>query len=135
MFKPNAPFATIATKDVGEVAAEMLTEEPWGQPHMREPLGPGDYTMAEAARIFGAAIGKPNLNYVQFPYDDARKVMLGTGLSESCVDGVIELVRSFNEGALRAMQQLRSAQNTTSTTLQEFADEVFRRAYERIRAA
>jgi uncharacterized protein YbjT (DUF2867 family) len=135
MFKPNAPFAMIATKDVGEVAAEMLTEEPWGQPRIRELLGPRDYTMAEAARIFGTAIGKPDLKYVQFPYDDARNAMLGTGLSASYVDGVIELVRSFNEGRLRAMQQPRSAQNTTSTTLQEFADEVFRRAYEGMRAA
>jgi hypothetical protein len=61
--------------------------------------------------------------------------MLGEGLSANYVDGVTELVRSFNEGKLRAMRQPRTAQNTTPTTLQEFAEEVFRKAYETRTAA
>ena len=62
----------IAAKDVGEKAAELLTEEPFRQPRVRELLGPRDYTMAEMTRILGSAIGKPDLRYGQFSYDDAR---------------------------------------------------------------
>ena len=62
----------IAAKDVGGKAAELLTEEPFRQPRVRELLGPRDYTMAETTRILGSAIGKPDLRYVQFSYDDAR---------------------------------------------------------------
>jgi hypothetical protein len=61
--------------------------------------------------------------------------MLGIGESASYADAVLELVRSFNEGGLRAMKQPRTAQNTTPTTLQEFAGEVFRKAYETETAA
>jgi uncharacterized protein YbjT (DUF2867 family) len=94
----------IATKDIGEIAAELLAEEPFGQPRIRELLGPRDHTMTEAARILGGVIGKPDLKYVQFPYSDVRKAMLGTGLSANYVDAVIQLVRSFNEGRLHAME-------------------------------
>jgi uncharacterized protein YbjT (DUF2867 family) len=129
-YKPNAALPMIATKDVGAIAAQLLAEESFRQPHIRELLGPRDYTMTETAQVLGTAIGKPDLKYVQFPYENARKAILGTGLSTSYVDGVIELVRSFNEGKLHAMEQPRSAQNTTSTTLQEFAGDVFRQAFE-----
>ncbi len=38
-------------------------------------LGPRDVSFAEAAKILGAAIGKPDLQYVQFSYEDAEKAM------------------------------------------------------------
>jgi hypothetical protein len=55
--------------------------------------------------------------------------MLGVGLSPSFVDAVTETARSFNEGTAWALEK-RSAQNTTTTTLQQFAEDVFRKAYE-----
>jgi hypothetical protein len=96
---------------------------------MREVLGPRDCTMAEAIRILGSAIGKPDLKYVQIPYEDGRGHMLGEGLSPSFVDAVTETARRFNEGTVWAREK-RSAQNTTTTTLEQFAEAVFRKAYE-----
>ncbi|MGH8592768.1 MAG: hypothetical protein ACREX9_20820 [Gammaproteobacteria bacterium] len=40
---------------------------------MRELYGPRDYTHREATSILGAAIGKPDLVYVEFSYEDFRK--------------------------------------------------------------
>ena len=134
-FRPDAALPMIATRDVGEMAAALLTERRFQQPRVRTLLGPRNYTMTETARVLGAAIGKPDLKYVQFPYEVVREAMLGTGMSASYVDGVLELVRSFNEGKLRAMEEPRSAPNTTATTLQEFAQEAFRKAYETMTAA
>jgi uncharacterized protein YbjT (DUF2867 family) len=129
MFRGDIATPMVAAKDVGERAAELLTEEPFRQPRVREVLGARDYTMAEATRILGSAIGKPDLKYVQLSYQDARKHMLGVGLSPSFVDAVTPTARIFNRGALRGKEE-RSAQNTTSTTLEQFAEEVFRKAYE-----
>ncbi len=129
MFRPDIATPMISTKDVGEKAAELLAEEPFRQPRVRELLGPRDYTMAEATRILGAAIGKPELRYVQTRYEEARAAMLGMGLSPSFVDAVTETARSFNEGIVWAREK-RSPQNTTTTTLEQFAEEVFRKAYE-----
>ncbi len=129
MFRSDNAMPMVATKDVGEKAAELLTEEPFRQPRVREVLGPRDYTMAEATRILGSAIGKPGLEDVQIPYDDARRHMLGVGLSPSFVDAVIETARSFNEDIVWAREK-RSVRNTTTTTLERFAEVVFRKAYE-----
>jgi uncharacterized protein YbjT (DUF2867 family) len=64
MFRGDIATPMVATKEVGEKAAELLTEEPFRQPRVREVLGARDYTMAEATGILGSAIGKPELKYV-----------------------------------------------------------------------
>ena len=127
-FRPDAPLPMNATRDVGDIAAEFLTEDPFRQPRIWESLGARDYTMAEATHILGAAIGKPDLKYVQFSYDEARKAMIGFGLSASYADSMMELTRSVNEGKLHS--PTRSPENTTPTTLEQFAEEVFRKAFE-----
>jgi uncharacterized protein YbjT (DUF2867 family) len=127
MFRPDIATPMVAAKDVAAKAAELLTEEPFLQPRVREVLGPRDYTMAEATRILGTAIGRPDLNYVQVPYEDARNQMLAAGLSPSFVDAVTQTAYSFNGGIAWAREK-RSAQNTTSTTLEQFAQEAFRKS-------
>jgi uncharacterized protein YbjT (DUF2867 family) len=124
MFRPDIATPMVAAKDVAAKAAELLTEEPFRQPRVREVLGPRDYTMAEATRILGLAIGQPELKYLQVPYEDARQQMLAAGLSPSFVEAVTQTARSFNEGIAWAREK-RSAQNTTTTTLEQFAEEVF----------
>ena len=131
--RPNLPMPMIATRDIGEKAAELLTEEPFRQPRVRELLGPRDYTMTEATRILGEAIDRPDLKYVQFPYDQARNALLSKGLSASYADGMIEMIRCGNEGTAPATEN-KSADSTTATTLEQFAQEVFREAYEALTA-
>jgi uncharacterized protein YbjT (DUF2867 family) len=127
-FRPDLPTSMIAAKDVGKIAALLLTEESFRQPRVRELLGPSDYTMAEAVRILGASIGRPEARYVQASYEDARAAMIGAGLSASFADAVMETARGFNEGKVWAKER-RSDRNTTETSLEEFAEEVFAEAY------
>jgi hypothetical protein len=54
--------------------------------------------------------------------------MLGMGVSRSFADAAMQTARGFNEGKVWAREK-RSAQNTTDTTLERFAQEVFRKAY------
>jgi uncharacterized protein YbjT (DUF2867 family) len=126
--RPDLPFPMIATRDIGEKATELLTAEPLLQPRVRELLGPRDYTMAEATHILGEAIGKPELRYMQFPYDEARNAMIGNGFSASFADAIVEMDRAFNEGKAHP-EKTRSPENTTATTLEQFSQEVFRKAY------
>jgi len=84
--------------------------------------------MTEATRILGEAIGNPDLRYVQFPEEDARKAMSGMGMSDSVVDALLEMERGFNTGKIRPTRE-RSAENTTPTTLEEFARAIFAPAY------
>lgn len=127
--RPDVALPMIATADIGAKVAELLTEEPFAEPRVRELLGPRDYTMTEAARVLGAAIGKPDLKYVQVPYEEARKAMMGHGLSAGNADALVELSRHFNEVIIHGTEA-RSALNTTETTLERFARDVFKSVYE-----
>jgi uncharacterized protein YbjT (DUF2867 family) len=124
MFRGDVATPMVAARDVGARAAALLTGVPFHEPRVREILGARDYTMAEATKILGSAIGHPELTYVQVSYDDARRHMLGGGLSPSFIDAVVETARSFNAGMIWAREE-RSAANTTETTLERWARDAF----------
>jgi len=122
------PIPMVATKDIADEAARLLLAESLMGHSVRYLLGPRDLTMSETARILGEAIGKPDLMYVQFPEADARKAMLGMGMSGGVAETMLEMQRAFNAGRIRPTQE-RNAENTTPTTMEEFAGTVFINAY------
>jgi uncharacterized protein YbjT (DUF2867 family) len=124
----DVPIPMIATKDIGEAAARLLREGTFTGHTVRYLLGPRDLTMSEATRILGDAIGKPGLEYVEFPEEETRKAMAGMGMSRSAVDAMVEMERSLSGGRIRPTQQ-RIAENTTPTPLDEFAKTVFSTVY------
>ena len=73
------------------VAAQIMKSASISGRSVRELLGPHDLTMADATRILGGAIGKPDLPYVQFSYDDAADAMSGMGMPEKTVETMIEM--------------------------------------------
>jgi uncharacterized protein YbjT (DUF2867 family) len=118
--RADLPIAMIATRDIAAVAAQRLIELNFSGTSVQELLGPRDVTMADATRALGRAIDKPELNYVQFPYEEAEQAMLGMGISASVAKGFVEMYRSFNEGVIRPTEK-RSTVNTTPTSIEEFA--------------
>lgn len=110
----------IATKDIAAVAARRLLALDFSGKTTQELLGPRDLSMTEATRILGQAIGKPDLPYVQFPYEEAEKAMIRMGLSLDMARAFIQMYRAFNEGILRPTEP-RSAANTTPSSFEEFA--------------
>ena len=131
--RPDIAIPMIATLDIGSTAAELLSEEPFRQPRVRELLGPREYTMTQAARILGQAIGKPDLPYAQLSYEQARQAMFDMGLTEGYAEAMVELSRHMNETMIQGTE-VRSPLNTTPTTLEHFAQVVFRSAYEQAAA-
>ena len=118
----------VATQDIAAVALKHLLSLDFSGKGHEYILGSRDYTYAEIAKIYGKALGKPELNYVQFPYDDSKKAMIQMGLGESYVDGLHQFVKSLNEG--KVLEDVRrTSENTTPTTAEEFSV-VFKAAYE-----
>ncbi|MEW5979961.1 MAG: NmrA family NAD(P)-binding protein [Acidobacteriota bacterium] len=117
----DLPIPMIAARDIGEAAAELLLGLDFSGHSTRELLGQRDISMQEATRIIGGAIGKPDLAYVQFPYERAEKAMVGMGLSQDVARGMSEMYRAINEGRVRS-QETRSELNSTSTSFEQFAD-------------
>jgi len=112
----------VATRDIAAVAAQALAARDWKGIVIRELLGPRDLSYDEATRILGERIGKPDLQYVQFSYDDMAQALLGAGLSESFARLYVEMTRAFNEGRVRP--RARTLENTTPTEFEEFAEEL-----------
>ena len=118
----------VATKDIAAVALKhLLALDFTGKSH-EYVLGARDYTYEEIASIYGNAIGNPGLRYVQFPYADAKQAMMMMGMGGNFTDRMIEFTKAMNEGLVQGEHQ-RTAENTTPTTAEEFA-EVFRDVYE-----
>lgn len=117
----------IATKDIAAYAARRFDELNFSGTSVQELLGPRDITMTEATKAIGKAIGKDDLPYVQFSYEDVRGELLAAGLSTSAADDLIDLYRGANEGRV-AQTETRSAENTTPTTIEDYATD-FAAAY------
>jgi hypothetical protein len=88
-------------------------------------LGPRGLSYAEATRILGERIGKPDLKYVQFSYADTAKALVQAGLSESFAGLYVEMTRAFNEGKVKPREG-RTSENTTPTRFEDFAGELAR---------
>ncbi|MGH9727400.1 MAG: NAD(P)H-binding protein [Candidatus Acidiferrales bacterium] len=123
-FAADAPFPTIATKDIGDYAAGRLARRDFSGHSTQELLGPRDVSMKETAAIIGRAMGKPNLAYVQMPLPLMESALASIGLPKSSAALLVELWNAGNEGLLDP-QETRSPENTTPTTLDQFAEEVF----------
>jgi uncharacterized protein YbjT (DUF2867 family) len=114
-------LAMIATRDIARVVAEYLVKRDFSGISIRDLLGQRDISMNECAEIIGRKIGKPDLKYVQFPYEEAEKGMIAAGLSEDVSKMLVELHTAINEGLL-GVNLMRTPENTTATPFEEFAD-------------
>ena len=124
----DVPLPMIYTRDIGEAAAESLVKLDFVGMQTRELLGARHVTYAEAAKIIGAAIGKPDLTYRQVPATVLKPAMMQMGMSSNMVDLLLEMSDALNTGHMKS-QEPRSARNTTATTLETFAAEVFAPAF------
>ena len=122
--KADTTFPMVATKDIAAQAAELLTADKLENHAVQYLLGPRNYSLAEATAAIGQAIGRPELPYVAFSYEDAKKGMVGAGLSEDMARLYDEMTRNINDGKSMANGP-RDAASTTPTTIQEFAQTVF----------
>ncbi len=117
--KPDLSFPTIATKDIANYAAKRLLALDFDGNNHQDLLGARNVTYPEMTIVYGAAIGKPDLNYVQFPYADFKGAFMGMGASESVADKMNEFLVRVNAGEIFVAK--RNEENTTPTTIEEFS--------------
>jgi uncharacterized protein YbjT (DUF2867 family) len=125
--KGDVAYPLVATKDIAEVATKRLLALDFTGKSVLPILGAKDYSMNEVTKALGAAIGKPDLNYIAFPYDQARGGMVQNGFSESVADAFIAMSDGINSGVFNT--EVRTSENTTPTTIDEFATTLFAHVY------
>jgi uncharacterized protein YbjT (DUF2867 family) len=132
--RPDLKLPMIATSDIGKAAAEALLRLDFRGKHTRELQGQRDLDYAEATRIIGKAVGKPDLQYIQAPDDQIRAAMVQMGMSDNFARLILEMASALNSGHMRPLET-RNAHNTTSTTFENFVTEFFVPAYQQQTAA
>lgn len=118
---PDVSLPMVATKDIAAVAAGHLSNLDFKGHAIEYILGERNLNYTEVTRALGKALGKEDLQYVQFSYEDAYKSMVEMGLTEDIADLIIGLAKAINSGDLLSHYQ-RTPDNTTATSIEEFAD-------------
>jgi uncharacterized protein YbjT (DUF2867 family) len=116
--------AMIATRDIGDWAAEELLKLRFTGKQTRELLGQRDLTYREVASVIGAAIERPNLAYQQFPPQLIKPALLQSGMSSNMAELLLEMSDALNSGHMAPLEA-RSAENTTPTSIETFVAEEF----------
>jgi len=126
---PDLKHPMIATRDIGDYAAQRILKLDFSGKQTRELLGERDISMNEATSVIARGIGKPDLRYVQFPYEQVQQVLEQMGIPPKTALQFIEMYKAINEGVV-AGREPRSAENTTPTSFEKFVQDIFVPAYQ-----
>ena len=118
----------IATRDVGDYAAQRLLHLDFFGKQTRELLGERDLSMTEVTAVIAHGIGKPDLRYQQFSYDQVQQALTDLGVPPKGAALYVEMYKAINEKVVVALEP-RSPENTTSTSFERFVQDVFVAVY------
>jgi uncharacterized protein YbjT (DUF2867 family) len=119
VIKGDLPVPMIATIDIAERVARHLERRDFVGHSIETVLGPEDVTMNDVTHELGAALGIPELPYLEFPPDGVRVALLGAGFSDEVASLLVEMQLGVNEG--RMMDEVeRTPGTTTPTRIGEF---------------
>lgn len=129
--RPDLMIPMIATRDIGAYAAERLLNLDFSGKQMQELHGERDLSMSEVASVISRAIGKPDLRYLQFTYEQVEQALVQMGIASKTAAYFMEMFQGMNDGIVAGLEP-RSAANTTPTSIETFVKEVFAPAYQGI---
>jgi uncharacterized protein YbjT (DUF2867 family) len=118
----------IATKDIGAAAAEALLKLDFKGKQTQELQGQRNLSYKEVAIVLGGVIGKPGLDYVRLAHDQVVQAMVSMGMSRNFSELVVEMADAMNRGHVKTLEP-RSGKNSTPTSYETFAREVFLPVY------
>jgi uncharacterized protein YbjT (DUF2867 family) len=127
---PDLKLPMIATRDVGDYAAQRLLHLDFSGKQTRELLGERDLSMAEVTAVIGRGIGKSDLPYQQFSYDQVQHALTDLGVPPKGAALYVEMYKAMNEQVVVPIEP-RSPENTTPTSFEKFVQDVFVPVYRR----
>lgn len=124
----DVPVRMVAGADIATAASVALLNPTFTGKSAREVLGDRDYTMQEAAAILGAAVGRPDIPFVRAEPAKAKAALVAHGFSEDVAEKFAEMADALTQQRIQSTVA-RTAANTTATSLEQWACEVFSPAY------
>jgi len=99
-FGGDDKLVMVSPLDIAAAAAEELTA-PNPKSKVRY-IASDERTCKEVARLIGEAIGKPDLQWLVFPDEQVRKIMLEQGRPPVITDLLVELGAAIHSGLLKS---------------------------------
>lgn len=119
----------VAASDVARFALDVLTDASWTG-HRTLPLhGPQEYSYTQVADTLSRTLGS-KVRYVEEPPAKVGERLRGRGWSDPAVTRNLEMLETLDKGGLTD-EFPRSKWNVRRTTLEEFAKNEFRPAFDR----
>jgi uncharacterized protein YbjT (DUF2867 family) len=125
---PDVKLPMIATRDVGNYAAQRLLHLDFSGKQTHELLGERDLSMTEVTAVIARGIGKPDLRYQQLSYDQVQQALIDLGVPPKGAALYVEMYKAINEQVVVPLEP-RSPENTTPTSFESFVQDVFVAVY------
>ncbi|AKL64572.1 MULTISPECIES: NAD(P)H-binding protein [Streptomyces] len=91
----KAPLVAVA--DIAAIAAGLLMDRSWTGIEDVPVLGPRDVSPNDLARIMTEQFGRP-VRYERQPFDEMYTTLVGYGLNEAFVQGIVDMKRAKDQG-------------------------------------
>ncbi|MFJ5268738.1 NAD(P)H-binding protein [Streptomyces sp. NPDC088358] len=119
----KAPLVAVA--DIAAVAAGLLLERAWTGNDTVPVLGPQDLSPDDLARIMSERLGRP-VRYERLPLGELYTTLVGHGLDEAFVQGIVDMKRAKDEGLDAGVA--RTPDNASPTTFEQWCAQTLRPA-------
>ena len=120
-YSNQARLVMVHPRDIAAVAARELQHPFEGKNHRY--VVSEELQVAEIVKVIGAAIGKPDLPWVQFSDEDAFKGMMTAGMSEAIARVYVEMGTAIGSGVLFEDFEAHKPRELGSTKLADFVNE------------
>lgn len=107
----KAPLVAVA--DIAAVAAGLLLDRSWTGTDSVPVLGPQDLSPNDLARIMTEQLGRP-VRYERQSLDELYTTLVGYGLNEEFVQGVVDMKRAKDQGLDAAVARTPDTASSTS---------------------
>ncbi|MFD4240904.1 NAD(P)H-binding protein [Streptomyces sp. NPDC058525] len=94
---PDRKAPLVATADIAAVAAGLLLDRSWTGTDSVPVLGPQDLSPVDLARIMTEQFGRP-VRYARRPLGELHTTLVGHGLNEAFVQGIVDMKRAKDQG-------------------------------------
>jgi uncharacterized protein YbjT (DUF2867 family) len=118
---PDTRYILSDTNDIAKVIGEALLHTDF-KGHSVKYTSSDERTAKEIATVIGAAIGKPELLWVEFTDEQSLAGMLGAGLSQEIAANYTQMGAALRQGKMQEDYIARQVQPTGAVKLEDFAN-------------
>ena len=126
-FGQNTRMVLVHTADIAQIAADELINLNFTGQSIRYIVS-DERTTSEIAAVFGQAIGKPDLGWVDFTDQDTHAALLQNGLPEEMAKNYTEMGAAMRSGAMFTEYRQQDSPAISPTKLEAYAPQ-FAQAY------